>query len=251
MTVTTLTQNACRNRLLALMSEQDFAQLAPHLEPIKLPKGFSLAKPNEVIEYVYFPETSIASIVVGSPDGLECEAGIVGNDGVVPIQTVMGSDRSIHQIYIQVPNGGYRIERERFVRALEASPSLHLLMLRYAQVLNVQTTFTALSNAVHTVDERLARWLLMCHDRVPSDEIPLTHEFMSLMLAVRRPSVTTSLHVLEGNGFIRAERGYVTIRNRKALEEFARDAYGGPESEYRRLIGPINLQQEAPAQPRD
>jgi CRP-like cAMP-binding protein len=111
--------------------------------------------------------------------------------------------------------------------------------LRFAQVQGVQTAFTALSNAVHPINERLARWLLMCHDRHDSDEIPLTHEFLSLMLAVRRPSVTTALHVLEGNRFIRAERGHVTIRNRTALEEFAGDGYGKPEAEYRRLIGPM------------
>jgi CRP-like cAMP-binding protein len=86
------------------------------------------------------------------------------------------------------------------------------------------------------VSERLARWLLMCHDRVQGNEIELTHEFLSLMLAVRRPSITTSLHILEGNGFIKAERGNITIRNRAALEEFAHDAYGKPEMAYRRLM---------------
>lgn len=103
----------------------------------------------------------------------------------------------------------------------------------------MQTSYTALSNAVHPVDERLARWLLMCHDRVDGDELALTHEFLSLMLAVRRPSVTTALHVLEGNRFITAERGYITIRDRRRLEEFAGDAYGRPEAEYKRLIGPM------------
>jgi CRP-like cAMP-binding protein len=86
------------------------------------------------------------------------------------------------------------------------------------------------------VNERLARWILMCHDRISGDELSLTHEYISVMLAVRRPSVTTALHVLEGNGFIRSTRGIVTIRNRTALEEFARDAYGRPEEEYRRLM---------------
>jgi CRP-like cAMP-binding protein len=94
-----------------------------------------------------------------------------------------------------------------------------------------------LSNAVHSVDERLAKWLLMAHDRVIGDEFSLTHDYIAIMLAVRRPSVTTSLHVLEGNGFIRSERKLITIRNRAALEEFARDAYGRPEQEYRRLFG--------------
>lgn len=102
----------------------------------------------------------------------------------------------------------------------------------------VQTSYTALSNAVHPIAERLARWLLMSDDRLDGD-LPLTHEFLSIMLAVRRPSVTTALHVLEGNGFIRAARGSIVVRDRAALEEFAGDAYGVPEAEYERLIGPL------------
>ena len=101
----------------------------------------------------------------------------------------------------------------------------------------VQMTFSVLANAVHHVEERLARWLLMVHDRSDGDDLALTHAFMGVMLSVRRPSVTTALHVLEGNRFIRAERGYVTIRDRAALELFAGDAYGRPEEEYRRLLG--------------
>ncbi len=131
------------------------------------------------------------------------------------------------------------MEREAFVQLLAECPALRLLVGRFALTLGEQATYTALSNAVHQVDERLARWLLMCHDRSDSDDLALTHEYMSVMLTVRRPSVTSSLHVLEGNGFIRSERGYVTIRNRKALEEFAGDAYGKPEAVYRRLLGPF------------
>jgi CRP-like cAMP-binding protein len=147
-----------------------------------------------------------------------------------PTAAVMGADRMAHRSLIQVPGEGHRILRTALVDALERSASLRALLLRFAQVQGVQTSYTALSNAVHPINERLARWLLMCHDRHDSDEIPLTHEFLSIMLAVRRPSVTTALHVLEGNRFIRAERGYVTIRNRTALEEFAGDSYGKPEA---------------------
>ena len=124
-----------------------------------------------------------------------------------------------------------------FKDAISRSPSLHDLLLRYVQTLQLQASYTALSNAVHPIEERLARWLLMCHDRWDTNAMPLTHEFMSIMLAVRRPSVTTSLHVLEGNGFIRAERGNIIIRDRAGLEEFAGDSYGPPEREYERLIG--------------
>ncbi|GJE04672.1 hypothetical protein GMJLKIPL_6637 [Methylobacterium isbiliense] len=132
------------------------------------------------------------------------------------------------------------IARSALVGAMEESASLHNLLLRFAQVQGLQSNYTALSNAVHQINERLARWLLMCHDRSPSNEMALTHDYLALMLAVRRPSVTTTLHVLEGNGFIRTERGLITIRDRRGLEEFAQDAYGRPEAEYRRLIGPLD-----------
>ena len=114
-----------------------------------------------------------------------------------------------------------------------------MLLLRFVQALSTQTAFTALSNAVHQIDERLARWILMCDDRLDGADMPLTHEFMSIMLAVRRPSVTTALHILEGNRLIRAERGCIVVRDRAGLEEFAGDSYGVPEREYERLIGPL------------
>ena len=111
------------------------------------------------------------------------------------------------------------------------------LISRYAQTLFVQTAYTALSNATHRVDERLARWILMVHDRTVGNRLLLTHDFLAAVLNVRRPSVTTALHILEGRRFITAERGQVTIRDRAALEAFAGDAYGVPEREFARLIG--------------
>jgi CRP-like cAMP-binding protein len=233
-----LDQADCRNRLLALMPPADFALLAPDLEALDLPKGFVAAEADNVFEHVYFLETGLMSIIATSPEGQAIEAGLYGRDGMGPIPAVLGSDRTSHRSLAQVPGDGHRIGRAALVRAMEQSASLRDLLLRFVQVMNTQTMFTALSNAVHPINERLARWLLMCHDRHDSDEIPLTHEFLSLMLAVRRPSVTTALHVLEGNRFIRAERGHITIRNRTALEEFAGDGYGKPEAEYERLIGP-------------
>lgn len=120
---------------------------------------------------------------------------------------------------------------------MDACPIFSGLLIRSSHNLATQVSYTALSNAIHHVDERLARWLLMSHDRLREDEFRITHDYMSLMLAVRRPSVTTALHVLEGNLFIRSERGAVIIRNRAAMQEFARDSYGRPEAEYKSLFG--------------
>lgn len=148
----------------------------------------------------------------------------------------MGVELSVHDIIMQIEGNAYRMEFNAFRKWMDGNRNFSRVMIRCIEAFSIQLTYTAISNALHGVDERLARWLLMCHDRVSGDEIPLTHEFISLMLAVRRPSVTTSLHVLEGNGFIRSNRGNIIIRHRQALEEFARDAYGKPEAEYHRLM---------------
>ena len=219
------------------MTSEDFNLLAPHLAWVALEKGFVIARPGEPIEHVYFMESGVGSSVAVSPEGHEVEAGLFGRDSVSPTDLVMGSDRTLNRIFIQVADDAWRIGQEPFLAALNASPSLRNLLTRYVQTLAIQTTYTALSNAVHPIDERLARWILMCDDRSDDSRFALTHEFMSIMLAVRRPSVTTSLHVLEGNGFITSERGCIIVRNRQALEAFAGDAYGKPEAEYRRLIG--------------
>ena len=214
--------------------------MSPHLKSVKLPKGHVVTQPEQVIEDMFFLDSGLGSVVAVSPDGQEVEAGLFGRDGVTPVEPVLGSDRSINRILIQIADDAWRIGRRELGAAMEASPTLRGLLTRYALTLADQTTYTALSNAVQPVDERLARWLLMCDDRSSGQEMALTHEFLSIMLAVRRPSVTTSLHVLEGNGFIRAERGLITIRNRAGLEDFARDGYGKPEAEYRRLVGAMN-----------
>ena len=119
---------------------------------------------------------------------------------------------------------------------IDERPSLHRVLLRYAQVMSVQTSGTAFANAEHTVETRLARWLLMCHDRVDGDDIPITHEFMAMMLGVRRAGVTTAMHILQGNGLIVAKRGVITVLDRERLEELADNAYGLPEAEYARQM---------------
>ncbi|WP_336969733.1 Crp/Fnr family transcriptional regulator [Sphingobium aromaticiconvertens] len=167
------------------------------------------------------------------------EIGLTGRDGMIGTSIVLDSDRTPHRVFMQVSGDGYAISVSAFQRALDASLDLRKLLSRYVQAFAVQTAYTALSNALHTVEERLARWLLMSHDRQDNDEIVLTHEFMALMLGVRRPSVTIALHSLEGLGFIRSTRGLVTVRNRSDLEDFAGTAYGKPEAEYERLIEPL------------
>lgn len=231
-------QSQVRNRLLALMSPEDFASLGPHLSFAKLLRGFVVAEPDEPIMTIYFPDSGVVSIVASSPEGLEIEAGIFGREGFGPTAPLLGVDTVSLRTMVQVPDDSWAIPTEAFTAAVDASPSLRKLLTRYVQTLILQMSQTALSNGVHQIDERLARWLLMVDDRMDG-EFSITHEFMSIMLGVRRPSVTTSLHVLEGNGFIHAQRGCVTVVNRAAMEQFAGDSYGKPERAYERTIGPM------------
>lgn len=152
---------------------------------------------------------------------------------------LLGADRSPLKTIIQIPGEGYRIDVGALREAIEQSRPLHEYLLRFCQAMVAQTAFTTLANVTHPVEVRLARWLLMAHDRTDGHDVALTHEYMGVMLAVRRPSVTTAPHVLEGNRFIKASRGMITIRDRAGLEEFSDGSYGRPEAEYTRLIGPF------------
>ena len=231
-----LKQSSLRNRLLQALTSDDFALLEPHLEQVALPKGTLLIEPNQPIKHVYFPETAIASVVAINSENRQVEIAIAGREGIVGPSVVLGVSRTPHQSFIQMEGTGYRIAAPCLTQALEVSRTLHGLLLRYIHVLTVQTAATAMSNGDSVLGERLARWLLMCHDRVDGDELALTHEFLSLMLAVRRPGVTEAIHLLEGVGIIRARRAHITIIDRERLEETAGDSYGVPEAEYERLI---------------
>jgi CRP-like cAMP-binding protein len=158
---------------------------------------------------------------------------------MTPAYLILETAMTPYSIFMQVPGTGYRLPNETLFAVAQRSAPLRRLLLRYAYVLSIQTAYTGLSNSIHHVDVRLARWLLMCHDRTRSDQFSLTHEFLAVMLSVRRSSVTNALHMLEGNHLIYSERSLITIRDRSALEDFAGDAYGIPESEYVRLIGRI------------
>ncbi|WP_112794878.1 Crp/Fnr family transcriptional regulator [Rhizobium sp. SYY.PMSO] len=229
-------QSVIRNKLLSLLPPADYEQIAAEFEHIVLPRGTVIGEAGQPIDYVYFLSSGIGSIVASTPEGRRAEAGVFGFDGYVPTSAVAGTEFNAHDVIIQLDAEAYRISYASFRYLMDRNRNLNKLMIRSIEAFAVQLAYTAISNALHEVNERLARWLLMCHDRVSGNEIALTHDFISLMLAVRRPSVTTSLHILEGNGFITAQRGNITIRNRPALEEFAHDAYGKPEEEYRRLM---------------
>src|SRR5438309_4780277 len=233
-------QASIANLLLRALDQSDFALLEPYLERVQLKHKEPLFDPNEPIGSVYILEEGVASIVAEQEGGDQVEVGLYGREGMSGAAVIMGAEQPPHASMIQVGNPpAHVIPSARLLEAFEKSGSLRLLLLRYTQSLNVQAALTAASNAHYALPERLARWLLMCHDRTEGDRMELTHEFLSMMLAVRRSGVTVTLHTLEATGAIRSARGVVTIANRGRSEEIAGDAYGQAEAEYRRLIGPF------------
>ncbi|GHC65992.1 Crp/Fnr family transcriptional regulator [Limoniibacter endophyticus] len=204
-----------------------------------LPRGFVIASAGHDIDYVYFLSSGVASVVTVSANTKRAETGILGRDGFAPTAAGVGGTVSPHDILMQIDGDGFRIPAGALRSAITQYSCFANVLARYLQTLASQIAYTALCNINSQVDVRLARWLLMCHDRLDGDEIPLTHEFISSLLSVRRPSVTTAVHVLEGKRMIRNERGLIIIRDRAGLEEFVGDAYGAPEREFGRLIGPL------------
>ena len=219
------------------MSAKDYALLRPHLERVDLPRGAVLCPANKRIEHVYFPEGGVISIVTVEPSGKRTEVGLFGRDGMSGSSLVLGADRSPLETFVQIEgDAAQRVGRDAFLAALRSSDSLRALLGAFAQCLATQVSYTASSNANQPVEGRLARWLLMCHDRVEGSDIDLTHEFLSMMLSVRRASVTDTLRVIQADGAISTGRGTISVLDRDRLEAAAGEGYGGPEAEYRRLI---------------
>ena len=232
-----LSQSTVHNRLLRAMSAEDFARLTPHFEPVTLSLKQVLVEPNQPIEHVHFMEDGLASVVAISTDNERLEVGHIGREGMTGEPVILLIDQTPHQTFIQVAGSGLRMRAEDLAAAMGASPSLNVLLLRWVQALMIQTAQSALANGRYTIQERLARWLLMCHDRLDGDDLPLTHEFLSLMLGVRRSGVTEALHVLEGVRIVKTSRGRIHLLDRGRLEEIAGGCHGLAEAEYGRLIG--------------
>ncbi len=232
-------QKDIRNRLLTGLSPADYGLLAPYLEPIELDRDYVLVTPNKPIEFVYFIESGMVSVVAEKADGRSIEVGVYGRDGMGATTVLLGSDRTPHHHYMQIGGAGFRLSTVDLLRIVDQSSTLRSIMLRFVHVFMTQTAQTALVNGSSVVEERLARWVLMCHDRLDALEFPITHDFLSMMLGVRRSSVTDAIHLLEGEMLIKATRGNIKILDRDRLERAAGASYGVPEAEYRRLIGPL------------
>ena len=219
-----------RNRLLAALSSADFALLQPDLDPVSLELRQVLETADEPITHNYFIESGLASVVAGNGNHRRrIEVGLIGFDGMTGLAVVLGNDRSPNENFMQVGGEGRRISSDRLRVAMQESRSLHGVLLNFAHAFMNQIASTALSNGTASVEERLARWLLMAHDRMDDDNIPLTHEFLALMLGVRRAGVTVALNALERKAVIRLSRGQIFVVDREGLKASANGAYAEME----------------------
>ena len=212
------------NRILSRLSREDFGLLEPHLEAVDLPLRKRLEERKKKIEQVYFPESGFASVVANGKD-TSIEVGIIGREGMTGLPLLLGHDRAEHETFIQLAGNGLCIAAADLHRAQDASVTLHRAMLRYVHAFLQQTTTTALANGRSNSEQRLARWLLMAHDRVDGDDLNITHEFLGMMLATHRPGVSIAVQALERAGFISTRRRTITILKRKALERRSDGAY--------------------------
>ena len=230
-------QTTLRNRILRHLARDDFQLLAPSLQRVSLMPRETLEAPDAPVSDCFFPEPGVVSIIAQNGDGERQDVGLVGPEGMTGLVVVIGADRCPHHGVVQVPGRAWRLPAHRLAEAIQASPRLHAFLLRYAHAFAVQVAGTALANGRYGLEARLARWLLMAHDRADREDLPLTHEAIAQMLGVRRAGVTTALHKLEGSGIVRAVLGSITILDRKQLEKAAGASYGRPEAEYARLFG--------------
>lgn len=215
-----------KNQILAALSDKDYQNLVPHLEPVDLRHGEVIYEIGDNIKYLYFPFNAMISLVTQMADGKIVEVGLIGNDGVSGASALMGRKTSFERALIQIPNGGVRMKLSLVKKEFEKGGKLQRLMLGYVADLMRQVSQTAACNASHTTEERLARWLLMCRDRVSSAKLNLTQEFLAEMLGTRRATVNVAAITLQSANLIHYNRGQISIIEGEGLEAFACECYG-------------------------
>ncbi len=225
------------NRLLSLLSDSDYERLRPHLSQVVFDYRKSLYEASRPIEHIYFPVDGLASLVITTADGASAEVGTIGNEGVVGLPVCLGDRDAPSSVYVQVPGTALSIDARIFRSELERSPTLQLIMLRYAHAFFNQVAQSAACIHLHKVEQRCCRWLLMTRDRMPADDFLLTHEFLGMMLGVRRTTVTEVMGSLQKAGLIRYRRGHVTILDHEGLRQRACECYDISRLEFDRLLG--------------
>lgn len=225
-----------QNHLLAALPVADYERLLPQLELIPLPLGWAVYESGRDQGYVYFPTTSIVSLLYVMEDGSSAEIAIVGNDGLVGIALFMGGETTPSRAVVQSAGYGYRLKAASMKKEFERGGELQHLLLRYTQALITQMAQTAVCNRHHSVEQQLCRWLLLSLDRLASNELKMTQELIANMLGVRREGVTEAAGKLQKRGLINYSRGHITVLDRPELEKRVCECYAVVKKEMARLL---------------
>jgi len=230
-----------QNHLLAALPADEFERLSGHLELVPMPLGEALYESGGRLLHVYFPTTSIVSLLYVMEDGASAEIAVVGNEGILGISLFMGGETTPSRAVVQSAGYGYRLKAQLLKQEFNrGGPVMHLL-LRYTQALITQMAQTAVCNRHHSVEQQLCRWLLLSLDRLSSDELSMTQELIANMLGVRREGVTEAAGKLQRAGLISYSRGRITVLNRKGLENEVCECYAVVKKEFDRLLSDIPL----------
>jgi CRP-like cAMP-binding protein len=225
-----------RNELLRLLRPETLAHIIGKLTKVNLPVRRVLVEPSEPIANVVFIESGWASIVAHLEDGGQAEIGMIGREGMVGLPLVMGVDTAFSETFMQSDGTGYQMSASSFKVELEHNEELRRILFRYAEAMNAQTSQTAACNGCHDLEARLARWLLMVQDRFDGDVLPLTQEFLAMMLCVYRPTLTVIAGMFQRAGFIKYTKGSITILDRSSLELTACSCYTAVKERFRVLL---------------
>ncbi|HTW54659.1 MAG TPA: Crp/Fnr family transcriptional regulator [Stellaceae bacterium] len=225
-----------KNRLLAGLSPEDLAQLIDHLEPIALPKKQVLYEVGAPLDHVYFIEEGLASVLTTMEDGASSEVGMVGPEGLVGASALLGGQISAQHVVMQLPGRGHHIAAKHCKSVFDHSAGVRRVVLRFIEDLLNLSSQTAGCNRLHSVEQRSARWLLMASDRIGSNLLPLTQEFLAAMLGVRRSGVSEAMSELQRSGLVRYRRGAITIIDRAGLEKTACECYRLDKRRVERLL---------------
>ncbi|HEY4540828.1 MAG TPA: Crp/Fnr family transcriptional regulator [Noviherbaspirillum sp.] len=228
----------CENRLLAMLPQHEYEALLPQLEFIETPARFIVYERDKPITHVYFPLVGAHSVLAIMEDGSAVEVGTVGFEGFSTVAVLTGASLAMETTIVQVPGSSLRMKRAAFEQACKEGSALQRIVTRYLQVYLAQVSQSVACNRLHSLEQRFARWVLMSHDRVKSNEFQLTQEFLADMLGVYRPSVSLVARAFQQAGLLRYNRGIMTILDRKGLEEICCECYGVVRQRYERTFGP-------------
>jgi CRP-like cAMP-binding protein len=233
----TETHPQTKNRILNSLPPVEYERLSLKLEPVTLSRKQVLYRPDQPITHVYFPDSGTVSIVSVFEDGRNVEVGMVGNEGMFGVNVFLGSISTPLEAVVQLPGEALRMRADVLGSEFRQCGPLHDMLLRYTQAFIMQVAQNAACNRAHYVEGQVAKWLLMCADRSPTQELELTQEFIATMLGIRRPGVTETAGVLRDKGLINYVRGHITIIDREGLEELTCECYRLVKKEFERLVG--------------